>query len=56
MGSYKHKENGLGNEPVNAFEFYTSHTDDKFKKLGEEKEFPDGWEYIDKSEHAPNKL
>lgn len=56
MGSYKNKQKGLGNEPVEAFEFHASHTDDTFQKLGEEKEFLDGWEYIDKSEHAPNKL
>lgn len=56
MGCYKNKQNGLGNKPVEALEFHASHTDDKCKKLGEEKEFLDCWEYIDKSEHAPNKL
>lgn len=57
MGSYKNKQNGLGNEPAKAFKLHSSHTDDKFKKqLGEEREFLDGWKYIDKSEHVQNKL
>lgn len=32
MGSYKNKQNGLGNEPVKAFKLHSFHTDDKFKK------------------------
>lgn len=55
MGSHN-KQNVLGNDPVKDFEFHTPHTNDKFKKQGEEKEFPDGWEYTDKSQHASMNL